>query len=439
MPLFSAAIAAVPNLPAGASLHLLVGEAVPDAAIDELRGAAAALPVLVERVRPDFRALLAGAGVSVSRAGYNTVLDVAATGVAPVLVPFAEGGEREQTIRAEALAEAGFAVTVSEAELTGPRLAAAIRKVIGRESKAFLARRDGQRRSAELVARFSMEARKWNAALHRLEASLDGAATTGNPVRFWWRDDDAVAPSAALDRLLDLRARFGVPLALAVIPESAGSALAARLADEQQVHVILHGSDHRNRAAPGAKKQELLALPQGAALARLAAGRDRLAALFGDHFLPVLAPPWNRIDAALIPALTGLGLAGLSGFAQRYADAAAGYLPLVDTHIDPVDWRGGGRRDPCDILADTAHWAAEAQRQPLPAIGILSHHLRHDAWIWGALEDLLSLLRGRPGVAWTGLCDVLARTDNAAAGRTGSLKFADAIETSRESCDNRPQ
>jgi predicted glycosyltransferase len=439
LPLFFAAIAAAPHLPEGASLHLLVGQAVHAEAFAALCEAAAGKRILVERVRPDFRALLAGAGVSVSRAGYNTVLDVAATGVAPVLVPFAEGGEREQTIRATALAEAGFAETVPERELSGARLAQAIRAAIGRRPDTFAARRDGKARSAVLVARFAGAARNWNAALRRLDAALDRAAAAGAPLRFWWRDDDAVAPTPALDRLLALRTRYGMPLALAVIPAAVEPALAGRLAGEPRVDVILHGSDHRNRAAPGAKKQELFAVPEGAARARLAAGRDRLADLFGTRFLPVLAPPWNRIDPALIADLPGLGLIGLSTFGQRYEAAAAGLLPLVDTHIDPIDWGGGGRHDPGDSLAETARWAEESLRRPVPAIGILSHHLRHDAWVWGALEDLFAVLATRSGAGWVGLGDVLGRTDKAIPAAAGWSKCVDTIENSRESCDNGRQ
>lgn len=55
----------------------------------------------VHTLRPDFPSLLMSAKASVSQAGYNTVCDLLRTGCRPVLVPFAEGGETEQTLRAE--------------------------------------------------------------------------------------------------------------------------------------------------------------------------------------------------------------------------------------------------------------------------------------------------------------------------------------------------
>jgi predicted glycosyltransferase len=85
---------------------------------------------VVERNRPDFRDLLAGAAVSVSQAGYNTMLDVLAARVPAVLVPFADGNQSEQTFRAARLAAMGFAVALPEAELTPTRLLDAVHRAL---------------------------------------------------------------------------------------------------------------------------------------------------------------------------------------------------------------------------------------------------------------------------------------------------------------------
>ena len=63
-----------------------------------------------------------------------------------------------------------------------------------------------------------------------LEQELEAWARSGRRATFWWRDDDAVEPSPALDRLLELAASGRAPLALAVIPARASSGLAAQLA-----------------------------------------------------------------------------------------------------------------------------------------------------------------------------------------------------------------
>ena len=61
--------------------------------------------------------------------------------------------------------------------------------------------------------------------LSQSRARLDALYAEGRR----WRDDDARAPTLALDRLLALQAEAGVPLALAVIPDRVDPALEARL------------------------------------------------------------------------------------------------------------------------------------------------------------------------------------------------------------------
>ena len=59
-----------------------------------------------------------------------------------------------------------------------------------------------------------------------LQAELDLWRARNRQATIWWRDDDAVRPGPALDRLLDLASRHDAPLALAVIPAAAETALA---------------------------------------------------------------------------------------------------------------------------------------------------------------------------------------------------------------------
>jgi hypothetical protein len=82
--------------------------------------------VIVEPARSDFPALLAQASISVSQAGYNTVLDVVRSGARPVLVPYAEHGETEQRMRASRLRELDLAVVVDGPEISAASLAGAI-------------------------------------------------------------------------------------------------------------------------------------------------------------------------------------------------------------------------------------------------------------------------------------------------------------------------
>lgn len=82
--------------------------------------------VRIEGFRPDLPSLLAGAGLSVSQAGYNTVCDILRAKCRSILVPFAAGGETEQSLRAEKLARLKLAHVLPESMLNGQTLIAAI-------------------------------------------------------------------------------------------------------------------------------------------------------------------------------------------------------------------------------------------------------------------------------------------------------------------------
>jgi predicted glycosyltransferase len=80
---------------------------------------------VVEAYRPDLGAHLGGAALSVSQAGYNTVLELVAHRVRALVVPY-EGSGDEQPLRAGLLAARGLLAIVPEAELTPARLAEAM-------------------------------------------------------------------------------------------------------------------------------------------------------------------------------------------------------------------------------------------------------------------------------------------------------------------------
>ena len=108
--------------------------------------------VIVERFRNDFTLRLRNCVLSVSQAGYNTVLETLQARARAVVVPFAGVAESEQTLRANLLAERGLLEVVEEAALTPAALAAAIDRAAARPRPAPDAiDLDGARRSAELL------------------------------------------------------------------------------------------------------------------------------------------------------------------------------------------------------------------------------------------------------------------------------------------------
>ena len=108
---------------------IVTGPNLPPEILGQLQ-AAARPGVEIFRFRQDFAALLGSAQLSVSQAGYNTVCDLLGAGCRTLLVPFASGGETEQTNRASRLAELGLASVLAEQELSGPGMTRAIRAAL---------------------------------------------------------------------------------------------------------------------------------------------------------------------------------------------------------------------------------------------------------------------------------------------------------------------
>jgi len=92
--------------------------------------------VIVERTRHDFTARLANCVLSVSQAGYNTVMETLAARARAVVVPFAGGGEAEQTMRTRLLVARGLVEMVEEEALNPRSLAAAIERALARPRPA---------------------------------------------------------------------------------------------------------------------------------------------------------------------------------------------------------------------------------------------------------------------------------------------------------------
>jgi hypothetical protein len=236
-----------------------------------------------------------------------------------------------------------------------------------------------------------LEMRRWRAA--------------GRRATLWWRDDDARAPSPALDRLLAMAAAAEVPLTLAVIPDGDMAGLAERLRHVSNVQVAQHGADHRNRREGRIAGEFPHDWSRLRLVTALLAGRRKLAATPGAT--PVFVPPWNDVHPELEQALSDAGFVGWSAAGEQ---ARHGALSRVDIHLDLLRWRGGARfRGPRKFLRE---FAAELRSRRLAQawdepIGLLTHHLDHDEEAWRFLESFLAWSRGEQVFLWRALADIL--------------------------------
>ena len=150
--LLRTALAARPTTPlAHETWRFLLGPDVPGDTAEALRRDAGP-GVIVEPARTDFPSLLRRCRLSISQAGYNTVLDVLAARCRAVLVPFAEAGESEQTVRAGLLADRGIVHMAEEHSLTPDSLGAAITAALSTDKADPPAiRMDGLESSVKLI------------------------------------------------------------------------------------------------------------------------------------------------------------------------------------------------------------------------------------------------------------------------------------------------
>lgn len=148
--LIRAALGASRMLDPSLTWALVTGPNLPQPDFDDISGTASD-KVSVFRFRPDFASLLAGARLSVSQAGYNTVCDVLRAECYPLLIPFAAGGETEQTTRAERLSALGLAHVLREDAVSADSMAAAIRSSFASIGKPHALDLEGARRTAEIL------------------------------------------------------------------------------------------------------------------------------------------------------------------------------------------------------------------------------------------------------------------------------------------------
>jgi UDP-N-acetylglucosamine--N-acetylmuramyl-(pentapeptide) pyrophosphoryl-undecaprenol N-acetylglucosamine transferase len=119
------------------------------------RGVAAEVVAFID----DMAARYAETDIIVCRAGATTVAEIAAAGIASLLVPYPHSVDDHQTINARFLADRGAALLIPQAELTAQRLA----EVLGgltRErllAMAQAARAAGRPEATRSVAQACME------------------------------------------------------------------------------------------------------------------------------------------------------------------------------------------------------------------------------------------------------------------------------------------
>jgi len=235
-----------------------------------------------------------------------------------------------------------------------------------------------------------------------LRHALAACRSEGIDVPFWWRDDDATHVTPALQKLAQLAERVVLPVHLAIIPAHASPDLPAACAEMLTIPVI-HGWSHTDHSGPDEKKNEFLT-PRATATEDSAEALSRMRKLFTTDLRRMFVPPWNRISAEVVSVLSRQGYQAISTFGPRPASHAAPGLRQVNTHLDPIWWRGTRDLiDPDQLIGKaSAHVTAriqgeEDQSEPF---GILTHHLVHTPAIWSFVEEFVHEMLAGGATPW---------------------------------------
>ena len=245
-----------------------------------------------------------------------------------------------------------------------------------------------------------------------LDAELARWRSAGRSATFWCRDDDASRDTASLQTLLEIAESASLPVAVAAIPAVLERSLVAALAKSRFASVIQHGYAHQNHALPTGRKMELGPHRDADVTIReLGSGSRILKDSFGERFVPVLVPPWNRIAEPIIAKLPDAGFRGLSTWGPRNTRWAATGLLQCNTHVDLIDWRRGRAFIGTDPAVERAATHLRARREGTvdadEPTGVLTHHLDMQSAGWEFFVELVARTRDG-GAAWIDVQTVFA-------------------------------
>ncbi len=144
---------------ANVRLAMFTGPYLPKTDQEALAAGGGTEGLMIQRFTHDLGRWLSAADLSVSMAGYNTCMDIIASGVPSLVWPF--GGDREQPLRSKRLAAAGWVSVLGDGDLEPSRLAGHIREALGKNDPAVRTPFDltGAKRTARYIEAQARSAR----------------------------------------------------------------------------------------------------------------------------------------------------------------------------------------------------------------------------------------------------------------------------------------
>ena len=238
----------------------------------------------------------------------------------------------------------------------------------------------------------------WRRLPSGLDARIDACIRSGcekaeskGRVYLFFRADDVGVPGLQFKRMMDLFAKYGVPLSLAIVP--------AWLTPERWQYLngfeknnparwcwYQHDWQHVNHEAEGKKQEFGDARSLSEIRQDLTRGKCRLEQLMAEAFYPVFTPPWNRCSTNTLAVLKDLGYAAISRSRGSKPLAPRG---LPDFYVN-VDLHTRKERDPAAGWNNLGREFEQAIASGF--CGIMIHHQMMNAAAFDFLETLLKAL-----------------------------------------------
>ncbi len=249
--------------------------------------------------------------------------------------------------------------------------------------------------------------KKFPGLRQRFTAAVDrGLARRNGPAIIFFRADDIGVLSRPFEQMMLLFQKHALPLNLAVVPAwltgSRWQILQRFSRDSGLFCWHQHGWRHVNYEFAG-RKQEFGDSREIAHLEEdLLRGRNRLAALMGDRFLPLFTPPWNRCGQAALSLLEKHGYPGISRN-QNALPAAPSGLVEIPINIDLHTRREENADASLDALLQELQDGVASG-----AAGVMLHHQRMNDKAFALLDQLLLVSR-HPGLVPQSFADIVGR------------------------------
>lgn len=224
--------------------------------------------------------------------------------------------------------------------------------------------------------------------------------------RIFFRDDDAGWSNDKLYLLLDEFAQSGVPIDVAVIPETLDQGLADELLSrrEQGKHLIglhQHGYSHTNHEPVGRKCEFGCSRTKNQQKEDIARGQEYLFGAFGNALDPLFTPPWNRCTQDTVECLEELDFRLLSRDVTAVR-LGSSMLRQVPVHID---WSRQITTSPNSLYELGQAIAKSLEKNNLT--GIMLHHADMDSENLKPLAELLAVFAHHNNVQGLLLRDTL--------------------------------